>query len=574
MINSKLKWPLLAGIYLILVSCLWVTPALAQTFHSLPKNLKNLEVAPTVTGIEIQGNILIPETEILGVVFSRVGDALLEEKIRGDIKAIYALGSFADVWVSFEASAGGTKVTFKVAENPEIKQIIIEGNTVYSSAELRALITTRQDEILNFKTLREDIQKITSHYKDNGYILARVADVETDEVDQVLRFKIIEGLVEAIVLDGNEGTQDYVILRELKTKAGTVLNDKILKKDLRRIFNLGFFSEVTPNFEPGSSPDKVIIQLKIKETRTSTINFGGGYGEREGWFGFIDLSVNNLRGTAQSLLIRGQSGQELSTYQFKYYNPWFLPDRLGERAAFTFRKWYTVGRDIYLIQENAIYNGFDVSLGRPAWDNFNVAWTLGSELVSPYNDSTIEAYQSDTIGVTFSYDTRDFWLNPSSGRYYSFAVKQGWKYASGTTNFFKLSWDVNHYVPVVEKHVLASHLGAGIGFDDIPIGEEFWAGGANTIRGYYASEARRGKRKFLLNIEYRLNFSDVFQGVFFYDWGNAWDAGAPVPSNFISGWGPGVRVNTPLGPIRLDYGVPGGKAFGEGVMHFSIGQAF
>ena len=66
----------------------------------------------------------------------------------------------------------------------------------------------------------------------------------------------------------------------------------------------------------------------------------------------------------------------------------------------------------------------------------------------------------------------------------------------------------------------------------------------------------------------------MFQGVFFYDWGGAWNSGLPETSTFLSGWGPGVRVNTPLGPIRLDYGVAGGKAFAEGIMHFSIGQAF
>ena len=207
--------------------------------------------------------------------------------------------------------------------------------------------------------------------------------------------------------------------------------------------------------------------------------------------------------------------------------------------------------------------------------DFKTAWTFGTENAYPYQTSTFEAYSSRSIGFTLSYDTRDFWLNPTEGRYYSFNVKRGWKYTTVGTNFFKLGMDLNHYSPIVEKQqILASHIGAGIGFEDIPIGEKYWAGGANTIRGYYPSQARTGKRKFLFNIEYRLNFSDMFQGVFFYDWGNAWDTGAPDPADFISGWGPGVRINTPLGPIRLDYGVPGNGSFSEGIMHFSIGQAF
>lgn len=568
-------WFLVFGICLVLVSCLLVISSEAQTFRTLPEMKGTAEVAPMITDISVRGNLVTPKSEIMSVVFSRVGDSVVQEKLRSDLKAIYGLGFFSDVSVTFEAVSGGTKVIFVVAENPRIADILLEGNTVYPTSEIVSWISTKAGNILSYKLLQEDIDMINSHYKEDGYMLARVIDVETDETTNILHFTIIEGMVESITLEGNDVTEDYVILRELKTKPGSVLNEKTLKKDLRRIFNLGFFSEVNPMFEPGSAPDKIVIILKIKETRTSTINFGGGYGEREGWFGFVDLSINNLFGTAQGVMIRGQSGQELSTYQFKYTNPWFIPDRLGDHAAFTFRRWLTIGRDIYLTEQNAVYNGFDVSLGKPLNDNFNISWTLGSETVNPHDTSTFESYQSDTIGVTFSYDTRDFWMNPTEGRYYSFAVKQGWKHASGSTSgFFKLGTDLNHYHSVVENQVLATHLGTGIGFGDVPIGEEYWAGGANTVRGYYPSDAKRGTRKLIANIEYRLSFSDLFQGVFFYDWGDAWDGGMPDFNNFITGWGPGVRINTPLGPIRLDYGVPQGKTFGEGVMHFSIGQAF
>ena len=113
-----------------------------------------------------------------------------------------------------------------------------------------------------------------------------------------------------------------------------------------------------------------------------------------------------------------------------------------------------------------------------------------------------------------------------------------------------------------------------MGMGDVPVGELFWAGGANTIRGYYPAEAQRGRRKLIFNIEYRWNISDMFQAVAFYDCGSAWNGGWPTFSNFLTGWGPGVRVTTPMGPIRLDWGIPAGRTFGEGIMHFSIGQAF
>ncbi|MFA5113115.1 MAG: BamA/TamA family outer membrane protein [Candidatus Margulisiibacteriota bacterium] len=531
-------------------------------------------LSPNITALEISGNQQVATKDIMDVVFTRVGDTLSEEKIKGDLKAIYALGYFADVTPSFEAASGGTRVIFRVVENPVISGIVFSGNTVYSSAELLGLLTTKKGALLNYQKMQSDIDQINNKYKKDGYMLARVIDVETDKKTNVLSFQIMEGQVEAITLDGNEGTKDYVILREMKTKPGSVLNEELLKKDLRRIFNLGFFAEVTPNFEPGSTKDKIVLQLKIKETRTSTVNFGGGYGEREGWFGFVDLSINNLMGTAQGILIRGQAGQTMSTYQFKYYNPWFLEQKLGDHAALTARRWLTIGRDIILTTQDGVYNGFDVSIGKPFRDNYNVTWTIGSENVSPYNAATFEAYRSDTIGLNIAFDTRDFWLNPKEGRYYTLDLRQGWKHTGGTTSFTKVGIDLNQYFPLFDNQVAAFHVGTGIGYGDVPIGDLYWIGGANTVRGFYPSEARIGKKKLIANAEYRLNFSDMFQGVFFYDWGNAWDVGPADYGSFISGWGPGIRINTPLGPIRLDWGVPGGKAFGEGIMHFSIGQAF
>lgn len=535
---------------------------------------KNIELAPTITDIKVRGASLVNSKDIMAVVFSRVGDNILEEKIKGDLKAIYAMGFFSDVNVTFEAKNNGSMVVFLVKENPIVNQIVFSGNSIYGTAELNAVIKTQTGYMLNFNTMRDDIETINDLYKSNGYTMARVTDVDTDNDTGIITFKIVEGKVEAIQLEGNEQTLDYVILREMKTKAGSVYNEDVFKKDLRKVFNLGFFSEVNPIFEPGTSPDLVVIKLKITETRSSTINFGGGYGEREGWFGFTDLSINNLFGTGQGVLIRGQSGQQLSTYQLRYTNPWFWPEKLGANHSLTLRRWYTIGQDFYLTNQDGIYNGADASLSKPLFDNFSIAYTLGSEYVKPYGAGTFEAYQSDTIGATLSYDTRDFWLNPKDGKYITLGVKQGWKFTTNTSSFFKLVGDYNVFRSVITNNILAFHLGAGSGFGDIPLGEEFWAGGANTVRGYYVSEAKHGTRRLIMNAEYRLDFSDLFQGVFFYDWGNAWNNGAPDAAAFLAGWGPGVRVTTPMGPIRLDYGVPVNKTFSEGIMHFSIGQAF
>jgi len=278
-----------------------------------------IALSSNITALRVAGNSSIPESEILAAVFSKVGENLSEDKVKSDLRSIYALGYFKDVKSDYDDYQAGIRITYRVVENPLLKKINLEGITVFNTNDIYSMLALKAGRLLNYKFLREDIAAINDLYKTKGYTLARVVDVATTKDEAT--FKVIEGVVEGISLEGNDQTKDYVIYREFKTKAGKVFNEDVFAKDLRRVFNLGFFTEVNPAFEPGSTPDKMQIVIKIKEARTNTINFGGGYGERDGWFGFADLSVNNLVGTGQGLMLKGQAGQQLTTYQFKYSNP-------------------------------------------------------------------------------------------------------------------------------------------------------------------------------------------------------------------------------------------------------------
>jgi outer membrane protein insertion porin family len=270
-----------------------------------------------------------------------------------------------------------------------------------------------------------------------------------------------------------------------------------------------------------------------------------------------------------------------------------MTDVFGPRTSMTYRVWNTSGPDFYgdlFPNINTMRVGWDVALSRPFADYYSNTLSFGSETVrawSTEDDTTtstdsFEAYMSDFLGYALSYDTRDFWMNPTEGKYYSFSVREGWKKTAITTNYTKFGVDLNEFLKIAQSQVLALHSGFGIGFGDVPFGEYYWCGGANTVRGYGPSEARLGIKKVILNAEYRYTFNEVFQAVLFYDFGTVWGdivnrmtAGQdPDYTGFMSGRGFGIRLNTPLGPIRLDYGIGDKKAFGEGILHFSIGHAF
>lgn len=569
--QPKLWWGWLVGLIGLMLVVSLGGEALAE---KKVKAVSPKEMGRMITAIEVAGNRTVSTEQILGVVFSRVGDEISSEKVKNDMKAIYAAGYFADVNVSFKPFRDGTKIIFRVAENPVLKDIVFQGSTVFSTAEIVGQLKNKVGDILDYRLLQDDIRMIDRVYRRHGYVLAKVVEVVTSPEAARLAIKVSEGIVERIAVTGNDNTKDYVILREMKTQIGFPLNENLLTRDLRRVFNLGFFSDITPNFEPGSSTDRVILVIKVKENRTGTVNFGGGYGDREGWFGFSDLSVDNLFGTGQGVLLRGQFGSKLQTYQFRYFHPWVFPEYFGDHTSFTFRRWYTVGRDIYVTTVDEVRNGWDTSVGKPFGEHFNVAYSLGSEGVSPTGTASFESYIANTIGLSLAYDTRDFWMNPHSGSQHTFSVRQGWKFAAANTTFTKYGLVLGQFFPVADQQTLAMRLDLGLALGDIPISEYYWAGGPTTVRGYQPFEPRLGKRKVIYNLEYRYTFNDILQGVIFYDIGDAFDTGIPDKDRLISGKGIGLRINTPLGPIRLDYGVAAYKDWGEGVTHFSIGQAF
>jgi outer membrane protein insertion porin family len=569
----KLKL-LKVGVLIFIILCLGSSFLFAQEGSVVDEGA--VESGTNVIGVKVEGNQIIETKKILEQVLTQPGDALVKEKVKSDVKAIYALGYFSDVNLKFEKFKKGVKVIFKVLENPVLNSIAVSGNTVYSTAELLSVMQSRVGQILEYTLIREDKEKIEQLYHKDGYLLAKVVSLDTQSQTGALKIELSEGIVEEINLTGNETTQPYVIMRELLTVVGRPLNEVILKNDLRRVFNLGYFKNVTPVFEAGSTPDKVILNLHIEESRTGALNFGGGFGDREGWFGFMDLSVDNLWGSGQGVLLRGQFGQQLSTYQLRYFYPWLWPDRLGERVSFTGRRWYTIGRDIFTSTQDEIRNGWELALAKPFSEYVKGSVSIGSENVAPTRTSTFEPYLSNTVGLSLSFDTRDNFMNPLSGDYNTITLRQGWKYVqSQATTFNKYMLDLNRFIPIfAENQTLALHLGTGVGFGDVPSAELFWCGGPNTVRGYYLSETRLGTRKLISNIEYRYNFNEVFQGVIFYDLGNVWSSGYPVLEDFLSGKGVGIRFNTPLGPIRLDYGIGKYRDFSQGVTHFSIGQAF
>ena len=227
-----------------------------------------------ITAIVVQGNESISKDLIISQIASNLQDVFSKENIEKDMKAVFDLGYFKDVKIKLESFRDGLKVVFVVVENLPIKEISIEGNTIISEEEMREVMVLQEGQIFCQMILKNDLDRISQLYKDRGYLLINIKDINFDEEGK-LWINISEGRLEKIVIEGNDKTKEKVIAREINIEPGDLFNFEIVKKSLQKIYNLGYFEDVSMKLEPVTEEDSVILVVKVieKSKLRDTIDF-------------------------------------------------------------------------------------------------------------------------------------------------------------------------------------------------------------------------------------------------------------------------------------------------------------
>lgn len=519
------------------------------------------------------------------ILFSRPGDTISKETIENDITVLGNLGVFSEITPTFQAIPEGVQVVYVVTPNPIVKSVSVEGSTIYSKSQLESFLDVPKGEVLNTVLVGAKLQAIDAAYSRDGYMLARVNGVQVLPTGDI-RISITEGIVESIETQGNTKTKKRVITREMVQKENTPFNKYLARRSVQNVYNTGYFEDVNIRLLPGSTPDRTIIEIDVAEQRTGSVSIGAGYSENNGFVGILGLSEKNFRGTGDKVDLYwefGGDGSDGKNYRFNYMRPW-LDDKGTSASLSIFNR-----KDEYsdYQSDGSTYSEYDrkstggnITFGRQTGVFSREYLTLESrkdtwvEHVSGYDYSQDPQYLKDNFGktnsVTFQrvFDSRDNIYDPTSGKRISYSAQ----YAGlgGDFDFEKVFAEFRTYKKVGHSHVLAFKVSGGVGFGDIPYSQLYTVGGSDTLRGY-EDDQFRGRKYYNASLEYRFPIFNKVQGVLFADVGSAWDA-PTVPwhdngSKFNVGVGPGLRIQTPLGPIRLDYGYgkDGGKfsfAFG------------
>lgn len=547
-----------------------------------------------ITAIVVQGNENISKDLIISQIASNLGDVFSKENVEKDMKAVYDLGYFKDVRIKLESFRDGYKVVFVVVENLPIKEINIEGNTIVSEEEMREVMVLREGQIFCQKILKNDIDRISQLYKDRGYLLINIKDINFDEEGK-LWIKISEGRLEKIVIEGNDKTKEKVITREINIEPGDLFNFETARKSLQKIYNLGYFDDVSMKLEPGSEEDTIVLVIKVIEKNTGKFGIGAGYNSEEGLIGFASIEEMNLFGGGQKVEAKLELGGR-TTYKLSFLEPWLgdTPTSFGFEVYDTIKHKEDKEEEVILAEYDEERLGGRLIFGRKISDSVKLGLELKSErvthdLISGTLPEDTDEGLTNSLVPTFSYDTRDNVFEPTSGWYHSFSLEKAGGFLGGDYDFSKYNLTLRAYISTqfiedivdigsikkitdnLSKGVLALRAMGGMADTDLPSFAAYQVGGMNTVRGYDFGEFS-GDKSLVFNVEYRFPLAENFQAVFFADWGQAWDYEESINFEDLKfGRGVGIRFDTPLGPIRLDYGI---NEEGEGKTYFSIGHTF
>lgn len=444
------------------------------------------------------------------------------------------------------------------------REIRFRGNTKISDQSLRRLMATKSGAPIDPAQLERDLSALEQEYHRRGYRLMRALSPEPLTADGVLTIPLQEGVVESIQVVGNKKTRRSVILRQMETEAGTVYNEKTVRDDRQRLANLGVFRDVQVGSTAGSELGSAVVTVRVIEARTAELYMTLGYNSESGLLGYFYGQEENLFGTAQQVTGRWERFALTggSAYQASFYTPTtFLPRtsfRITGYRTSPYRFVYASGDiDRDNVRSYEVRSGGAIQLGRELNVRNQLLLGLRSDSID-YRDLPVDVripagYSTEygrvqVMSLGLANDTRDMRFDPRRGGVHSLNVEFG-DVGEGGGQFVRYTANLRRYYPAGKSRVWAHRLLLGTSSGDVPLSELYWLGGPDSLRGY-ERDSFFGRSAVAVNSELRVPVGTGLQLVGFVDAGHASGSGSLKASV-----GAGLRVVTPIGPLRLDFAV-------------------
>jgi outer membrane protein insertion porin family len=505
---------------------------------------------------------------------------------------------------------GPMVLTIVIVEGQQyhVRKLLVTGYENTTEQKIRALLKMKEGSVYSPKQLRDDAKAVADAYGSGGYV-DLVVQPEGAPAGPALidvHYNIEEGVrsfVNRVNIEGNTRTKDKVIRREVLVAPGDVFNTVRVDITKKRLDNLGYFAKVETYPEDTDIPGRKDLTILVQEKRTGSLTFGGGYSTVDQLVGFAELTQGNFdlfnwpsfTGGGQKFRLRIQYGTQRKDFILSLTEPYFLDRRLSLNGQVFFTE------ANYLSSEYDQRNyGFATELRKPIntytyatlgyqlqdVDIFDVAISA-SDFIKSQEGSTTES----KIFSSVVYDSRDNPLLSRRGQRFTFSPYIAGGFLGGNTQIYGLDFEGSQYIHLPWDTILVingevatvSQWGNG---NDVPIFERLYLGGSNNLRGFPYREVGPqdengepvgGKTMWRTTIEWTFPIIEKARGAIFYDTGfvnsEEWSFGF---NHMASDVGIGLRLDLPIGPLRLDYGWPLQRDGynGGGRFNFNVGYQF
>ena len=373
-----------------------------------------------VKSIDFQGNTafssyrlrnLMQTTEMNWLSFFKSTDVYDPDRISSDLELIrrfYLKNGYADFRITgseahYDAAQKGYIVTVTVDEGRQYRvgTVNVESSLPTAKPEdLRRALKISAGDVYNGDLVDKSVEALTREVARSGYAFSAARprgdrDPATGVIN--LSFVVEEGprvYVERINVHGNTRTRDYVIRREFPLGEGDAYNRVLVDKAEKRLNNLGYFKKVRITNEPGSAPDRVVINVEVEDQATGSFSISGGYSTTDGVIAEVSVSESNFMGRGQYARLAVTGGQRTKGIEFSFTEPYFLDYRLA------------AGFDLYTKQnKNNRYSLYDswttgatLRVGVPITDEisfsprysiYQTKITIPNDSNRPYNDCSV-----------------------------------------------------------------------------------------------------------------------------------------------------------------------------------------
>src|SRR6266571_1173827 len=510
-----------------------------------------------------------------------------------------------------ERSHNGPMIlTIVIAEGPQyhVGKLTISGEKVATEEKIRALLKMKEGSVYSPKALHDDAKALADAYGSGGYVDLVVLPEGTPagpaRVD--VHYKIEEGdrsFVQRINIVGNTRTKDKVIRREVLIAPGDVFNTVRVDTTKKRLENLGYFAKVETYPEDTDIPGRKDLTILVQEKRTGSLTFGGGFSTIDQLVGFAELTQGNFdllnwpgfTGAGQKFRLRVQYGTARKDVILALTEPWLFDRRLSLGG----QAFYSEADYLSSIYDQRVY-GFSIELRKPL--NAFMYATLGYRLehmeifnvssgASPEIVAEEGALLKSEVLSSLVFDRRDSPLLTRHGQRISVSPYVAGGFLGGDTQIYGIDVEASQYFHLWWDNILlfngeVATVNTWGGGDHVPIFDRLFLGGSNNLRGFdfrdvgpkdEFGEPIGGKSLARATIEYTFPIVAKARGAIFYDTGfvhaDAWDfSGDHVASDI----GVGIRLDLPIGPMRIDYGIPiqrdGNSSSGK--FNFNVGYQF